>query len=255
MATAAARIPTIGDNRRPLVSAAALAAEFPHLEQEVAQFEKLVADSPPVLEDDEDLAAVDALVPKLRKAAKGYSDTRDDNKRHYLDACDVVQKFFKSYETRTLALKAQLESRSTSYLNRKAAAEAARLAADETRLREEAARKEAAAAAAAKTGDAAAASITAAQAVDIADKADDVAAAATVKPAALAFTRTPTGTAGLVDNWEFEIVDFEKIDLNALRSHMTRADIEKAIGKAVRAGKRELAGVKIENRPKSQHRG
>ncbi len=47
--------------------------------------------------------------------------------------------------------------------------------------------------------------------------------------------------------WKFEILDISKVDLNALRAHFPVKEIEKAIGKAVRATKQhtKIDGVRV----------
>lgn len=240
---APARTPQIGDNRLPLVTAEQLTKDFAHVEAFIVEIEAEATKAPPVLEDDEDLAAVNALVPKLRAAAKRCDALREEQKRPHLEAGRVIDTFFKTLDGRLATLQRGLEARATQYLHKKAEAEAARRRAEEERLRREAAAKAQEAAEAARAGHTEQAAIAQAAAAEAQTRAED--AATPVKPAELARTQTAAGTATLEQRWEFEIVDFDKVDLNALRPYFTRADLEKAIRAFVRAGRHELAGVHI----------
>lgn len=55
------------------------------------------------------------------------------------------------------------------------------------------------------------------------------------------------GMATAKGEWRFEILDIQKVDLNALRAHFSIKEIEKAIGKAVRATKQhtKIDGVRV----------
>ena len=60
------KTPAIGDNRPALITADQLAKDFAHIEAFVAGLEAAAKDVAPVVEDDDDLAIINALVPKLR---------------------------------------------------------------------------------------------------------------------------------------------------------------------------------------------
>lgn len=145
---APAKAPAIGDNRPALITADQLAKDFPHIEAFVAGLEAKAKDVPPAIEDDEDLALVNEIVPKLRAGAKRCDEVRDENKRPYLEAGNVVQAFFKSLEQRLTTLKTDLESRGGRYLKKKADAERIAREEEARKAREEEARQRAAAEAA-----------------------------------------------------------------------------------------------------------
>jgi hypothetical protein len=70
--------------------------------------------------------------------------------------------------------------------------------------------------------------------------------ASEAKPAELSRARGEYGaTASLRQYWEFEIEDYDRVNLSALRAHLPRDAIEKAIRSYVRAGGRDLGGVRI----------
>lgn len=145
---APAKAPAIGNNRLPLITADQLARDFAHIEKFVAELEATAKDIAPVVEDDEDLAIVNALVPKLRAGAKRCDEVRETEKRPYLEAGNAVQAAFKAWETRLLTLKSDLENRGGRYLKKKADAERIAREEEARKAREEEARQRAAAEAA-----------------------------------------------------------------------------------------------------------
>jgi len=142
------KTPAIGDNRPALITVDQLAKDFAHIEAFVAGLEAAAKDVAPVVEDDDDLAIVNALVPELRNGAKRCDEVREAEKRPYLDAGTTVQTFFKAFETRLLTLKTDLESRGGRYLKKKADAERIAREEEARKAREEEARQRAAAEAA-----------------------------------------------------------------------------------------------------------
>jgi hypothetical protein len=265
-----------GDNVRPaLVSADQLARDFAHLEALAQAIEARAKTIPPVFEDDDDLALAQKLIADGREDAAKVDRARDAEKRPLLEAERVVQAWFKAIENRILAAKQAVEDGPVkSYLRRKEARERAAREAEAKRLQAEAHKREqeaiaAAAAEAPNLSDTAtaaeavvvggplpprqrAASFAMSEAVRAQNLAEDAAVAATAKPAGLARTRTEAGTATLVDDWKFEIVNFDEIDMNKLRAHFSRGDVEKAIRRHVTLNKDKepLAGVRVWNDPK-----
>lgn len=78
---------------------------------------------------------------------------------------------------------------------------------------------------------------------------------AEVKPADLARTRTSEGgMATLAQTFDFEVTDYDVLDLETLRPHLVRKDVEKAIGAFVRTHKDKgvLRGVRIFATTKAQ---
>jgi hypothetical protein len=236
----------IGANRPPLVTAEQLAKDYGYVEEAVSGFEKQLADTPLVIEDDEDLAIITALVPKLRGGIKRVDDLRDQNKRPHLDANDVIQKFFKAFETRIEAVKTTLEKRGKSYMDKKAAAETARLEAEAAAARAAQAEHEKAAVTAAQSGDTEAMKAASTAAREAETRAETASVAATAKPADLVRTTTASGnTASLKQNWVGTVVNFSTIDVVKLRPYFGPADIEKALRAFVKAGGRECSGAEI----------
>lgn len=275
---APAKAPAIGDNRPALITADQLAKDFAHVKAFVAENEAKAEDIPPVIEDDEDLAAVTAMVLKLREAAKRCDTLRDETKRPYLDAGGVVQTFFKALESRLLTLKTDIEARGNRYLEKKREAERKRREEIERKAREEAeaarlAAIEAAKLAAAATEQAATesnvhthpaveqraqAAMTVAAEAQL--KADDATRAAAAKPADMSRTRTAAGTASISTKIEFSF-DRDKLDLNQLRPFLREDELRAAINaiaiknrEAIIAGTFTLAGVSFYQKAKGNYR-
>lgn len=236
-------IAEIGDNRRQLVTQASLAQDFGYVDRHLAELEAEFAKAPPVLEDDEDLEVIRLLSAKARGAYKRCEELRDETKRPHLEAGRTIDAFFKALSARMEKANTALMMRATLYLDKKRAAEEARRRAEEARQRQEAERKSREAEEAASAGEAERAARAAAAAAEAESRAHQ--AAEPVKATDLARTQTAGGTATLSERWMFEITDFSALDLNALRPYLGRADIEKAIRALVRAGRRQLAGVRI----------
>ncbi len=233
------------DNRLPLVSVDQLKHDFAHVETAIAALEKRAAESPLVLEDDDDLAAVTALAGELGKAAKRADDLRDIQGRPHLDAQRTINTFFKSFETRLKTAKDRISQRATLYMSKKAEAERAKQREEEARVRALAEAKAREAAEALKAGKAEEAHAAQAASDNLNNRADHAADAAAAKPADLARTQTDSGTATLQQSWEFEIENIDLIDLEALRPFLPRAAIEQAMRGFVKSGRREIKGARI----------
>lgn len=249
------------DNQRPpIVTAESLKADYAHLETELVALE--ATETPPVLEDDEDLAVLTKVITDLKAFEKKADGIRDDEKRPIIEAGNIIQSFFKvGLQGRALARVAVLDKVGTAYLKKKA---------DRERLAREAAAKAAADAAAEalrKAEEARAKTETTpgiAHAVE-AIKADAQASALTAfanakdreaaaPMASLAHTRTAGGSAGLQTDWTYDSVDFNTIDLEALRPFLAAADIEKALRAYIKSGRRTIVGANIFETDKARWR-
>ena len=287
MAAPAKAVVPQGDNREPLITADQLAKDFDYLESAVATALSSAAQLPAVFEDEEDISAAREAVRGLLNEVKRAEARREDTKAPYLDAGRVVDSYFNSLKKRCADVQAQIEARAKRYLDKKAEDErkrreeearvareaerkrqeeaaAAQRAADEERRKAEEARlaaqreadeskrkqaEEAAAAARAEAERKESEARAARQKeVDAAAAASQAQRAAEEKPAELARTRAASGgLATLAQSFEFEITDLADLDLEALRSHLSRADLEKAIRAHVRIHKDTvpLRGVRI----------
>jgi hypothetical protein len=247
---------SVGDNKRPLITAEQLVADFGHLETSIAAFEARGKQVPSVVEDDDDLGAITALVGDLRKERKRVNDIGETEKRPFLDGHKTTHNFFSLLIGRLVTLQDRVEAVGKRYLDKKDVEAKARQAEIERQAREETARKEREAAEAAKAGNAAAASVATEQARAADNRAEDAAAAQTAKPAERARTHTQAGTATLTEHWIFQIEAFAMIDLDALRPYIKQEHVEQAITRyvAINKGNRPLTGVKISKTTKMQTR-
>lgn len=233
------------DNIKPLISDGQLAADYPHLVLAVEEIEKLGAELPPVLEDDEDLAIISWLVPRANADSKRIEKQRVETGRPFLDATSDLNGWFKALSARIDAVKVKAEKIGKTYLDKKAADERKRRdaeAAEATRKANEAA---VILAAAVKTGDVEQVQVAAVTADTLKSAAGRATAAVDVKPADLARTSVGGATSTLVENWTFEIEDINRLDLEALRPFFTTTAFEQALRGYVKAGRRQIAGARI----------
>lgn len=190
------------------------------------------------------------LVKLLSACTKNAEAERVAEKEPHLAAGRSVDGFFRGITDPLAAAKKTLEQRLTVFQRKKAEAERRRREEEEQRQREEAAKlaREAAARADALTNEedltaAIAAEEAAKQAQADAAKAQREAAA---KPAELSRSRSDIGSvASLKTFWDFEDLNRDAVDLEALRQHLPLAAIETAIRSFVKAGGRELRGARI----------
>jgi hypothetical protein len=224
--------------------------------------------APKEIGDDAALGPVSELVKDISAAAKRAEACRVDEKEPHLQAGREVDGFFKTATDRLSRMKTTLEGRVTTYLRAKADAERKAREEEERRRRdaERVAREEAdrklreaeeadrlarmaaaqGAPVTANTDDALARAIAADEAAEQARRdADFAQRAAEARSADLARTRGAATLSTLRTTWEFEIVSEESIPLEKLRAFIPRGDIEKAVRAFVRAGHRDLPGVRI----------
>lgn len=192
---------------------------------------------PESCDDDDTAGRLGDFVKQIGACAKAAEAMRVARKEPFLAQGRVVDGFFKVTTDALAKAKAHVEGRLLApYLRRKA--DAARREQEEAarKAREEAERQ---AAAARTDADLARAVETEAQAIKHEE-------AAAMKPAEHARTRGDFGAvATLRTEWRAEIVEREKLDLEALRPHFATADLEKALRAAVKAGARSIAGARI----------
>jgi hypothetical protein len=204
-----------------------------------------VARVPETIDTDEVCGRASDFVKQIGAAAKTAEARRTEAKGPYVAAEKAVDGFFRAQLGEPLAqAKLAIQRRVDGYLRAKAA--------QEHRRREEEARR---AAAAAKAREAAilAAEIpeeAADAALDAAilaqEAAEEAAREVAAKPADLSRTRGDYGAvASLRTSWAFEVEDLHAIPLDALRPYFTPDAVEKALRAYVRAGGRQLAGVRI----------
>jgi hypothetical protein len=140
-----------------------------------------------------------------------------------------------------------MQERANAYqaeVDRKARAEAAKRAQE---AQEEAERQMAISAAEAARNRPQAAASHAEKAADAQRSAETAAAVTQASAADLTRVRTDTGTTSGQTDWLFEIEDYSKVDLNAVRAYIPRERVELAIRGFIKINKDQvkLAGVRI----------
>lgn len=259
-----ARVVGIGDNRPPLDEEARaqfrenLLAERPDFEVKLDQI-VASADRAVVTNDDEYGRAGD-LIKIMRAAASHATDAHQRAKQPYLDAGRTVDAAKNALIVRLDGAKAKVQPLMNYYAAKKEAEERAereRVAAEQRRLAEaaaaaqrerEQAEREAreAVAAATNAAERAAAEERAAAARAAAEEAMAEAALAPAAPAKAEPVRSDGGsTVSTSTVWNSQIEDYTKA-MRAVKSDpKVREAMDAAIKRLVRAGQREIAGVKI----------
>lgn len=198
---------------------------------------------PKEIKDAETAERATAFIKQIGEHRKDCDGARTAAKKPYDNASKTVQSFYKDNMLDKLdKAKSIVNSRVTAY-----ATEQDRIRREQERLEAERleAERKAAEAEAAKL-EAQGQSFAAEQAQEEAAKIEKQAAKIEKKSAANTQVRSSLGaTASLSTVWAFEIEDPNKIDLNQLRYHFTMAEIEKAMRSYVKAGNREMSGVRI----------
>jgi hypothetical protein len=193
---------------------------------------------------------VSDFIKQLTGHIKALDTTRVAEKEPYLAGGRNVDGFFKAVTDPLGKAKTVVQVRLTAYLREKAEAErrareeeARRQAEEEARLRAEAEAKAAELASESDLDDAVAAEERARQA-----KADRLKAEqdAKAKAAELSRTRGDYGSVGSLRTfWDFEVLYIHEIPLEEIRAHLPIAAVEQAIRSYVKAGGRDLKGVRI----------
>jgi len=223
-----------------------LARDYEAVDKTVDALAARANGAPAAITNDNEHKIVAELVRDVAGSLKNIESQRVAEKAPFMSAERAVDGFFKKFETRLEKVKLAMNKRIKDFLDAKAAAER-RAREEEARVAREAqerAFKEAQAAEAAKNEPGVNAALTSAARAE--DRAAEADAAAAAKPAELARTRTDTGVLStLRTDWTHAIEKYDAIPLDLLRPYFTRAEVDKAIRGFVKAGGRELTGVRI----------
>jgi glycine/D-amino acid oxidase-like deaminating enzyme len=250
---------TFGHNRpdpAPGITAQ-LAIDHVAFETAITDYEYAIACLPPFVESKEDHDRFVDLIAKMRGTAKSIEAARVAEKEPYLKSERAVDGFFfplaKALDTKS----GFLAERVKAYLDRKAAEERARRLAEQRKREEEEAalrraedarrrKAEEAKREETKARHAAVADALAAQAEQAAAARVEAEDAVAEKPAEMARTRAESGTLSTLKQvWQFEVIDWDEVDLDLLRPYIKRDAIEAAIRAAVKMGLRSIDGVNI----------
>ncbi len=201
---------------------------------------------PAQCDDDETAGKMGDFVKLLTSCQKAFETKRVGEKEPYLSLSRSVDGFFKKY-TETLETSAKKISDSLGVYLRRKEAERRKQAEEAARLqREESERLAREAEMLAKANMPEASNDALGEAVRAEELAQKSEKQAEAKPAELAHTRGDYGSlATLRTVWVGEIVDKKAVDLESLRPFMSDDVLQKLVNAAVKAGFRELRGVKI----------
>lgn len=244
----------IGHNNPPPTAEAAIRLQLDERHEDIAQrTEELVGALdrvPDLIEDEETAQRVSDFVKQINAAKKKAEAQRVSEKEPYLTGGKAVDGWFKGM-TLPLDKAAQLlKEKLTAYHVKKETEERRRREEEERarreeeeRLRREAEEKAAAAATDDDLNEAIEAEQAAAQR---AAEAHDAGKKAQAPAAELSRTRGEYGAvSSLATFMDFKDVDYGTIDLEALRPHLKRDDIDKAIRAYIKAGNDEIRGATI----------
>jgi hypothetical protein len=209
-----------------------------------------VARAPATISDEETAGKIADLTKLIAACIKNAEADRVARKESFLEGGRVIDGVFRGITEPLIRGKADIERRLTLYQREVAEIERRRREffaqverAEADRLAREAAEREAAAQTEANIDEAISADALAQQ-----RQADAVAAqkAAEANPAELSRQRSDFGAvASLRRFWDAEGIDRDTLDLETLRPHLPLDALEKAVRSFIRAGGRELRGVRI----------
>lgn len=250
-------LPAPGHNRAPAIEILRdeLELENEPLLSRAADLQIAVLRMPFTVDDDEMAGKFADMVKLIGAAIKASEAGRTAKKEPFLEGGRAIDGFYKKrISDPLLKIKASVEERLGVYLCAKAdrekrvREEAERVAREAERAAQEAARQ--AAEAMQNERDLAAA-------LDAQHRADEAAVAsvaaskaAAAKPAEMARTRGETSLGTLQTWWDFDPVSLSRaeLDLEALRQHLPTDALDKAIRSFIKAGGRDLRGVRIYER-------
>ena len=230
-----------GDNKAPI--AEVLPKDFAEITKEVETFIANAAKLPKKLKDDTDLGVFGQHVTDLRAIAKRVEGLRTDEGAPLLAATKALNAFFGGLKDRLDAARSTLEAAATDYQRAKDAAERERKRreAEDLRQREEAERAKA------ETATGVAGARAEGRAEQLASQAERAERQANASTADTVRTKVGGVIASATTKWDFEITDYDAIDLNKLRPFLIRADVEKAVRSFVRIqkGSAVIPGVRV----------
>ncbi len=220
----------------PLVAAAnlpaSLAQRYSGLAFRTAELVEAGDRAPETIETEGQAQAATDFIAQIADAQKRLEAARKESKKPYDDAGKAVQRFFVERVDKLTFVKDRMQQRLTPFIQAKADAERK-------------AREEAAAQAKAAAEAAAQAPQTREELKEAERLARDARRAERAVAAPAGQTGGDLGETHLRTTWDFEFTDAAKIDLEALRQHFDVASLEKAVRAYIKAGGRDLAGVKI----------
>lgn len=210
-------------------------------------------EAPEKITGPDELAKVSDIVRGARKLFNEVEEIRTKEKQPFLDGGKEVDGFFGAKKEAIKRVVDAMQKRADVYqaeVDAAARREAARKAGE---AQEEADRQRAIAEAEVARNRPVAAANHAEKAADAQRTADTAAAATQASAADVTRLRTDGGTTSATTEWLFEIEDYAKVDLNAVRAYIPRERVEMAIKGFLKINKNmvPLAGILIFSRTKA----
>lgn len=231
----------VGHNKPPVEDEAratfreALLSAAPDFEQKVDDFEASV--NRVLVDDDDSLGRAAEFVRSLRDAAKVVNDAHAKAKAPYLAGGRAVDDARNAINSRLDRMKAEVTDRSNRYIARREAAERARQAEEQAQMRRQ--QEEADAAEALRQE---AASVNDAEAI----AAVPVVAAPVMAARRSEPVRSDSGVIATARTvMTSEVFDYDAAYAEVRDNPKVKEAIDKAVASLVRAGKREIRGVRI----------
>lgn len=195
-----------------------------------------IARFPETVEDEETASRTADFIEQGRLFVRKAGDAREEAKKPYLNGGRTVDGFFKGITDPVARGFTIVKQRQEAFLRKKAEEERRRRQEEARRAEEEARAK--------------AAEMQTHEDLDEAVEAAKTAAKATKEAGASAADMSRTrgdygGVSSLRTYWTFANLDRAKLDLEALRPHFTDDALEKAVRAFIKAGGREIGGVRI----------
>ncbi|MCR6673287.1 hypothetical protein [Devosia ginsengisoli] len=229
-----------GHNKAPLEEV--LPAETAEWQAEADRAVAALADRPGKIKDETDFAATGKLVLRAKSFLTRIEDARKAETDPLYQAQKGIKAHFDAIAARVDQALGRLTAAADDYARAKAAEEKRQRAEEARKLREqeEAARAKAEAAS----------GKTAARAEGRAEVLGERAAELEGDIKAADAVRTHIaggGVASAKQGWDFEITDYDAVDLNKLRPYLARSAVETAIRSAVRVGKQHtsIPGIRV----------
>jgi len=206
--------------------------------------------APEAFATDEDLAAATDIVNDASQAWAEFDALRKREKDPFKTGGETVDDFFRPHLQRLTRIKEVFTDRATKYTRAKRLKAEAEARAERERLERERREAEEQAAIAAEFGDDMSATALQQAAIAAEQRIADVETPAT--PATV--RGVSGGSARAKTEWTFEIEDFSKVDLNALRAFIAPEAIEKALKQMAKTQKHlaKVTGVRFFEDDKAQ---
>ncbi len=207
----------------------------------------LADEAPETITSADELAKVSDIVRAARKLFNEVEEIRTREKQTFLDGGKEVDGFFGMKKDAIKRVAAAMQRRADAYqaeVDRLARVDAARKAKE---AQEEADRQRAIAEAEAARNRPQAAAKHEERAAEAQRTAETAAATTQASAADVTRIRTESGTTSATTEWLFEIEDYSKVDLNAVRAYIPRERVELAIRGFIKVNRdtQALAGVRI----------